>query len=47
MTVFMLMMLHQETPVVQFLLQFGPFLAVFVQSSLVDQLLQFASIMLE
>ena len=47
MTVFMLMMLHQETPVVQFLLQFGPFLAVFVQGSLVDQLLQFASIMLE
>ncbi len=29
-TVLMLMMLHQETPVVQFLLQFGPFLAVFV-----------------
>ncbi len=47
MTVLMLMVLHQITPVVQFLLQFGPFLAVFVQSSLVDQLLLFASVMLE
>ena len=42
MIMLMLVVLHQVTPVVQFLLQARPLLAVFVQCTVIDQLVQFA-----